>query len=976
MFVMILCCIRYAYPHKWELEYPNININRARVRWGMSCFSTAAFEIVPRCISYVVVYLKGHERKFTRTFTVSKPEDQSTMAEALHIPHSAGDAYSKPSKELPSTIRKVPSESTMPQEMNDQIPMSSCSKNDPYKALERSQSAAVLHSPQDTPGPDDSNLERLHDDCSGNVSECSKVYMDLSKAEAYEKVELESGSGSMMRMSSGRFLETIVQDEELSTGDLSHVYASQRSLSDDSTPNLGGSSEDLTGNEYSSSESSSSVIFVETSVCQLLKKKDKANLKSSFQVYSHSLKQKIKQLQIGSVPEQVVALQELNILLEQAWSMPVYGRDLAYSLCDIIRNEKAFDIIINNCASSNRDLLKVSANLLEQTLTTENRKQLANNGLETVIRMICEARGNCDLARPTTGILVSLFKISEETCTKVISLGGLDVIIYWCRCSDRLTLRHCAMALANLALYGGPENQYAMAHNKVPEWLFPLAFIDDDSVRYYACLSIAVLVANKEIENVVESSGTLDLVLPFLANHDPADFARMDKSHQHGRSLGWLKRLVPILSSKREEAQALAAFHFAMEAGIKSEQNRKEELYKVGCVEPLKRMAGAPNTIASKLAGIALHIIGEEIPHKLSTQVPLWTVEDVTYWVSQVGFEDYSADFETCQVDGDLLLRLTDDELSDSLHMACKITRKRFLRELKDLKVTANYTSCDPSKLADWLLELGPDFSQYTYQLLHSGVDKTVLPSLTDDLLKDCGIVNGIHRMLILQKIKGKYFTPQFLVCFSGVSTPGHVSSDLDVPDSFQNKSIDAFISYRRSNGSQLASLLKVHLQLRGFSVFIDIERLRAGKFDENLLLSVRMAKNFIIVLTPNALDRCMGDDDKSDWVHKEIVAAMDSGCKIIPLLDNFEWPSSNTLPDDLNNLRFFNGIRWIHDYQDACVDKLEQFLRGEISPSLPEKHNNPLLAKTKPGTVERGAASHQTPKASDSHTPPSSATS
>ena len=524
----------------------------------------------------MLLSLTDHEKRFTRTVTIKKSDDQNNMAEALHIPHSSSDAYGKPSNELPSAIRKVPSESTMPQDVNDQIPTSSCSRNDPYRALERSQSAAVLHSPQDSPGPDISNLERLHDDCSGNVSECSKVYMDLSKAEAYAKVELESGGGSMMRMSSGRFLETIVQDEELSTGDLSHVYASQRSLSDDSTPNLGASSEDLTGNEYTSSESSSSVMFVDTSVCQLLKKKDKTNLKSSFQVYSHSLKQKIKQLQIGSVPEQVIALQELNVLLEQAWSMPVYGRDLAYSLCDIIRYEKAFDIIINNCASSNRDLLKVSAHLLEQTLTTENRKQLANNGLETVVRMICEARGNCELARPTTGILVSLFKISEDTCTKVIGLGGLDVVIYWCRCSDQLTLRHCAMALANLALYGGPENQYAMANNKVPEWLFPLAFIDDDSVRYYACLAIAVLVANKEIETAVESSGTLDLVLPFLANHNPADFARMDKSHQHGRSSGWLKRLVPVLSSKREAAQALAAFHFVMEAGIKSEQNRKE----------------------------------------------------------------------------------------------------------------------------------------------------------------------------------------------------------------------------------------------------------------------------------------------------------------------------------------------------------------------------------------------------------------
>lgn len=25
-----------------------------------------------------------------------------------------------------------------------------------------------------------------------------------------------------------------------------------------------------------------------------------------------------------------------------------------------------------------------------------------------------------------------------------------------------------------------------------------------------------------------------------------------------------------------------------------------------------------------------------------------------------------------------------------------------------------------------------------------------------------------------------------------------------------------------------------------------------------------------------------------------------------------------------------FNGVRWIHDYQDACVDKLERFMKGE----------------------------------------------
>lgn len=82
-------------------------------------------------------------------------------------------------------------------------------------------------------------------------------------------------------------------------------------------------------------------------------------------------------------------------------------------------------------------------------------------------------------------------------------------------------------------------------------------------------------------------------------------------------------------------------------------------------------------------------------------------------------------------------------------------------------------------------------------------------------------------------------------------------------------KNLDVFVSYRRSNGSQLASLLKVHLQLRGFTVFIDVERLEAGKFDNNLLQSIRQAKHFLLVLTPNALDRCKKDTDRKDWVHR-----------------------------------------------------------------------------------------------------------
>ena len=41
----------------------------------------------------------------------------------------------------------------------------------------------------------------------------------------------------------------------------------------------------------------------------------------------------------------------------------------------------------------------------------------------------------------------------------------------------------------------------------------------------------------------------------------------------------------------------------------------------------------------------------------------------------------------------------------------------------------------------------------------------------------------------------------------------------------FLEKTLDVFISYRRSNGSHLASLLKVNLEIRKLSVFLDVER-------------------------------------------------------------------------------------------------------------------------------------------------------
>ncbi|XP_012940316.2 cell wall protein RBR3, partial [Aplysia californica] len=116
--------------------------------------------------------------------------------------------------------------------------------NDPYRMLERSQSdASLLRKDLELLADDNEvHLTAAESGSSHNISECNRVYLDLSRAEAFERVELGETAGTMMRTSSGRLLETIPQEEELKTGDLSYVYASHRSFSADSSSSL----EDLT----------------------------------------------------------------------------------------------------------------------------------------------------------------------------------------------------------------------------------------------------------------------------------------------------------------------------------------------------------------------------------------------------------------------------------------------------------------------------------------------------------------------------------------------------------------------------------------------------------------------------------------------------------------------------------------------------------------------------------------------------------
>ena len=94
-------------------------------------------------------------------------------------------------------------------------------------------------------------------------------------------------------------------------------------------------------------------------------------------------------------------------------------------------------------------------------------------------------------------------------------------------------------------------------------------------------------------------------------------------------------------------------------------------------------------------------------------------------------------------------------------------------------------------------------------------------------------------------------------------------------------KSYDIFISYRREDGNAFARQMQLKLENYGYRVFLDVEELKDGVFDQRIIDAITGAKVFIALLTPRYLCRCASDED---WVRKEIECALQNEIHIVPI--------------------------------------------------------------------------------------------
>lgn len=121
---------------------------------------------------------------------------------------------------------------------------------------------------------------------------------------------------------------------------------------------------------------------------------------------------------------------------------------------------------------------------------------------------------------------------------------------------------------------------------------------------------------------------------------------------------------------------------------------------------------------------------------------------------------------------------------------------------------------------------------------------------------------------------------------------------------------------------------IKNALRERGYRVFHDIESLRSGKFNKQLFDEIERSNKVVLILPPNALNRCI--NDPNDWVRLEVEHAIKCNKDIIPIMmRGFVFPDD--LPSPLDQIKNFQGLEPRMDYTfSASTDYLVTLIDGD----------------------------------------------
>ena len=127
----------------------------------------------------------------------------------------------------------------------------------------------------------------------------------------------------------------------------------------------------------------------------------------------------------------------------------------------------------------------------------------------------------------------------------------------------------------------------------------------------------------------------------------------------------------------------------------------------------------------------------------------------------------------------------------------------------------------------------------------------------------------------------------------------------------------DIFISYRREGGYDTAKHLNDLLVRDGYKVSFDIDTLRNGDFDTQLLSRIEECRDFILIVDQHAFDRTLDPkfDPKKDWLRCELAHALKLNKNIIPVFLSGVSGFPDGLPADIVNVVKKNGPEYNRYY-------------------------------------------------------------
>jgi hypothetical protein len=140
----------------------------------------------------------------------------------------------------------------------------------------------------------------------------------------------------------------------------------------------------------------------------------------------------------------------------------------------------------------------------------------------------------------------------------------------------------------------------------------------------------------------------------------------------------------------------------------------------------------------------------------------------------------------------------------------------------------------------------------------------------------------------------------------------------------------DVYLSYRAQSGTDLARLMAAGLTRRGFRVYAADEAAGAASPDEAWRAIIEDTPDFVLLLTPQCLDRC---GDEHDRMRLEIAHALTSGRNVVAVTaPGFVRPEDNALPPDIASFDSRHSVAYVPRSSDESIAAVTHRLSSDAT--------------------------------------------